>query len=107
MTLLEAMVALVILGASAAGALGVFQGGARSVVSADAWNRASATAASVLEETVRAHKEGTTPAVDRDIAGLETRVDVLPWHGRVEDVVVQVRLTDGRQMTVHRLVRSP
>ncbi len=107
MTLLEAMVALVILGASAAGVLGVFQNGARSVQSADSWNRASAAAESELEEAVRARMEGTTPttATGGGESALETRVDVLPWRGTVDDIVVRVTLPDGRAMTVHRLVR--
>lgn len=107
MTLLEALVALVILSASAAGLLGIFQNGARSVKSADDWNRASAAAEAAIEESVRARIEGTaagTEAGDRRF-GLETRVDVQPWRGRVDDVVVRVTLPDGRVMTVHRLVR--
>ena len=107
MTLLEALVALVILGTSVAGVLGVFQNGARSVQSADAWNRASVAAESALEEAVRARLEGTTltaPATDGE-PGLETRVEVQPWRGTVEDIVVRVTLPDGRAMTVHRLVR--
>jgi type II secretory pathway pseudopilin PulG len=106
MTLLEALVALVILGASAAGFLGVFQNGARSVQSASAWNRASAAAEAALEESVRAAKEGTVPNLAPDaVAGVETRVDTRPWSGTVDDVIVRVSLPDGRAMTVHRLVR--
>ena len=107
MTLLEALVALVILGASTAGVLGVFQNGARSVQSANAWNRASASAAATLEESVRAHLEGgpVSGVTGESTSGLETRVDVQQWRGRVDDIVVRVTLADGRAMTVHRLVR--
>lgn len=107
MTLLEALVALVILGASAAGVLGVFQNGARSVQSAEAWNRASAAAAATVEESVRAHIEGPSGAgpTAESPAGMDARVEVLPWRGRVDDIVVRVTLPDGRAMTVHRLVR--
>lgn len=107
MTLLEALVALVILGTSVAGVLGVFQNGARSVQSADAWNRASVAAESALEEAVRARLEGTiTTAPVADVEpGLETRLEVQPWRGNVDDIVVRVTLPDGRAMTVHRLVR--
>ena len=107
MTLLEALVALVILGTSVAGVLGVFQNGARSVQSADAWNRASVAAESALEEAVRARLEGTTPTAPGASSepGLETRLDVQPWRGNVDDIVVRVTLPDGRTMTVHRLVR--
>ena len=103
MTLLEALVALVILGASAAGFLGVFQNSARSVQSAEAWNRASTIAAAALEDATRAAKEGTIR--DGSVSG-EARVDVQPWSATVDDIVVQVTIPDGRSLTVHRLVRQ-
>ena len=103
MTLFEALVALVILGASAAGFLGVFQNSARSVQSAESWNVASAAAASALEDAVRAAKEGTAP--DMTAPDPRTRVDMQPWSVSVDDIVVQVTLPDGRTLAVHRLVR--
>lgn len=103
MTLLEALVALVILGASAAGFLGVFQNSSRLVQSAQSWNMASAAAASAVEDAVRTLKEGTTPDIAPDA---RTRVDMQPWSATVDDIVVQVTLPDGRTMTVHRLVRQ-
>ena len=106
MTLLEALVALVILGASAAGFLGVFQNSARSMQSAAEWNRATAAAESVLEESVNARTRGTTTDLPSEsTAGIETRVDVQPFATNVEDIIVRVTLPDGRSMTVHRLVR--
>ena len=107
MTLLEALVAVVILGTSVVGFLGVFQSGARAVQSADVWNRASSAAASVIEEAVRSRLEGSSEAIETSQldAGIETRVAVQPWRGRVDDVVVRVTLPDGRAMTVHRLIR--
>ena len=106
MTMLEALVALVILGASAAGFLGVFQNGARSMQSASAWNRATAVAEAAIEESVRARIVGSD-ADQRleDAAGIQTRVEAQPWSNRVDDVIVSVKLPDGRTMTVHRLVR--
>ena len=101
MTLLEALVALVILGASAAGFLGVFQNGARSMQSAAEWNRATEAAEAALEESVRATLAGANDPLQVDGA----RVDVLQWSANVDDVVVRVSLPDGRTMTVHRLVR--
>lgn len=107
MTMLEALVALVILGASAAGFLGVFQNGARSMQSASEWNRATAVAEAALEESVRARIAGTDPAQSpEDVTGIQTRVVAQPWTDRVEDVIVRVTLPDGRSMTVHRLVRQ-
>lgn len=103
MTLLEALVALVILGASAAGFLGVFQNSARSVQSAESWNKASTIAAAMLEDAVRAAREGT--AAGLDTPDMPARVETRPWSARVDDILVSVRLPDGRSMTVHRLVR--
>ena len=104
MTLLEALVALVILGASAAGFLGVFQTGARSVQSAQSWNQASALASTILEDAVRASQEGMAP--DVSTADAQARVDIRPWSATVDDIVVEVTLPDGRTLTVHRLVRQ-
>lgn len=106
MTLLEAMVALVILGASAAGFLGVFQASARSAQSAREWLQAVTTAEAALEESVRL--PGSVPGLplaDTQVGDAGASVEVRPWSDRVDDVVVQVRLPDGREMTVHRLVR--
>lgn len=105
MTLLEALVALVILGASAAGFLGVFQNGARSMQSAAEWNRATEAAEAALEESVRARLAGTNEPLQVDGAGLPTSVTVQQWSATVDDLVVRVSLPDGRTMTVHRLVR--
>jgi type II secretory pathway pseudopilin PulG len=105
MTLLEALAALVILGASAAGFLGVFQNSARSVHAAEEWNRVSAAAESALEDAVRAARAGPAISPSSSVAGVETRVELRPWSSRVDDVVVQLTLADGRAMTVHRLVR--
>ena len=102
--MLEALAALVILGASAAGFLGVFQNGARSMQSASAWNRATAVAEATLTDAVRAHAEGT--ALDARPGSLEdVRVESQPWSANVDDLIVRVTLPDGRTMTVHRLVR--
>lgn len=105
MTMLEALVALVILGASAAGFLGVFQNGARAMQSASDWNRATAVAEAALEESVRARIAGTDTETLNDPSGIETRIEAQPWSDRVDDVIVSVTLPDGRSMTVHRLIR--
>jgi type II secretory pathway pseudopilin PulG len=106
MTMLEALAALVILGTSAAGFLGVFQNGARSMQSASAWNRATAVAEATLSEAVRSHAEGSAPdGFLENPDGLQARVESQPWSANVDDLIVRVTLPDGRAMTVHRLVR--
>lgn len=105
MTMLEALAALVILGASAAGFLGVFQNGARSMQSASAWNRATVAAEAALADAVRAHSEGTPVDGPPERDGVQARVESQPWSAGVDDLIVRVTLPDGRTMTVHRLVR--
>lgn len=106
MTMLEALAALAILGASAAGFLGVFQNGARSMLSATTWNRATAVAEATLADAVRAHAEGAPVDVaSKDTGDLQARVESQPWSANVDDLVVRVMLPDGRTITVHRLVR--
>ena len=106
MTMLEAIAALVIFGASAVGFLGVFQNGAQSVRSAAEWNRATAVAEATLEQAVRQTMLGRM--ADRPVdtpAGFEAQVQSEPWSANVDDLIVRVSLPDGRIMTVHRLVR--
>ena len=106
MTMLEALAALVILGASAAGFLGVFQNSARSMQAASAWNRATDVAEAILSDAVRAHTEGTTAdGLLENPEGLQASVESQPWSANVDDLIVRVTLSDGRTMTVHRLVR--
>ena len=104
--MLEALAALVILGASAAGFLGVFQNAAQSMHSASEWNRASAVAQAALEDAVRERLQGATIEQQPGMAdGFKAQVESAPWSATVDDLVVHVTLPDGRTMTVHRLVR--
>lgn len=107
MTLLEAMVALVILGASAAGFLGVFQAGAQSAQRSREWLQAATVAEATMEESIRARLEGGSSGIDPTTGPGEPVAVVAerPWSPSVDDLVVEVRLPDGRTMTVHRLVR--
>jgi type II secretory pathway pseudopilin PulG len=107
MTLLEGILALVILGLSAVGYLEVFQASARAVGSADQWERATAVAESALEHALVARRDGQPiPTALSTNPGYSARVDVVPWRGRVSDMVVTVVLPDGRALSVHRLVRE-
>jgi Tfp pilus assembly protein PilV len=106
MTLLEALLAVVILGLSAVGYLQVFQGSAQSIRAAEQWNRAAAVAESYMERELVSRREGAAPPPSTT-DGISARVQVTPWSGRLRDVTVMVALPDGRTLTVHRLVRSP
>jgi hypothetical protein len=106
-TLLEALLALVILGLSAVGYLEVFQGGARAIRAAEDWNRAAALAESTMERAIDARVAGRPADAPVAAPGLDAHVEIRPWRGRVDDIAVTVTLPDGRTLVVHRLVRSP
>jgi type II secretory pathway pseudopilin PulG len=104
MTLLESLIALVILGLSAVGYLEVFGASARSVGKAESWDRAAWVAEASMESALlRANgKAAPGPLVPE---GFAARVENMPWRGRVRDVLVTVTLPGGQTWTVHRLVR--
>ena len=107
MTLLESVVALVILALSAVGALQLFQETARSASQAQEWT----VAASYAEQGLEAAKLG--PSVLR---GIERRpmpsgysrvvTSERASHGLVE-VTVNVAIPGGAVLSVHRLVHPP
>jgi type II secretory pathway pseudopilin PulG len=107
MTLLEALLAVVILGLSAVGYLQVFQGSGQSVRLAEQWNRAAAVAESYMESELLSRRAGVAAPPPSAVDGITARVQVTPWRGRLRDVTVTVALPDGQTLTVHRLVRSP
>lgn len=102
MTLLEALVALVVLGLSAVGYLEVFQAASRSGRATAEWIVASARAEAAIEDGVAARRRGVPVAGALDNA---TRVEAIPAGRSLEDVVATVRLPDGQRLVVHRLVR--
>lgn len=106
MTLLETVVALVILSLSAIGVLGIFQQANRAAVDAQAWS----VATSYAEEGVEAAKIG--PAALRELdtprlrAGFARRLDVRPAVHGLADVSVTVTVPGGASLVVHRLVQQ-
>ncbi len=106
MTLLEAVLALVILGMSAVGFLEVFQGDARAVRDASDWTHATAIAESAME-TALATDDVEVEGVTTDAKGAIVQVQRRPWRGRVNEVIVSVRMPDGRTMELRRLSRGP
>jgi type II secretory pathway pseudopilin PulG len=97
-SLLETLVALVILGLAGVGFLEAFQATSRSARDAEAWVEAVAEAEAAMEQT----KLGVAPTEG-------ARVDVLSWPGAagVELVTVTVALPDGGAFVLRRLVRTP
>lgn len=104
MTLLETVVALVILSLSAIGVLGIFQQTNRAAVDAQTWS----VATSYAEEGVEAAKIG--PVALRDLklsrlpAGYGRRIQVTAAAHGLLDVTVTVAVPGGATMVVHRLM---
>ena len=98
MTLLEALVALVILGLGAGGFLGLFQQSARTAHGAAEWTRLVAYAESGMEAaTLGAAPLDTLPGYGRAVA-------VRPWRGALAQVDVTVTSPRGARFTLRRLV---
>lgn len=105
MTLLEALVALVILGVSAVGYLDVFQGGARAVLQADEWERTVAIAESTMEAALLGDALQSQRAVGNADDRFTRSVAVHPWRGDLAEVVVTVGSPRGTTFTLRRLAR--
>lgn len=101
MTLLEALVALVILGLTATGFLETFRAGGRSARDAAEWSAAVAAAEATLEGAIL---QAPPPAT---LARYRPTVSVRPWPGapRVDELAATVTLPNGARFTLRRLVR--
>ena len=109
LTLLEVMVALVILGLVVVGYLEVFGGALRSAATARAWSTAVAYATDGME---RAKLElGESPigstAPERLPGGFERHVETAPWEWGLTRVSVVVVLPGGGRYALERLVQAP
>lgn len=103
MTLLEALVALLILGLTATGFLEGFRAGSRTARDAADWSAAVAAAEATLEGALL-----QAPPPD-SLARWQPRVATQPWEGapRVDVVSATVTLPNGAEFTLRRLVRRP
>jgi hypothetical protein len=111
MTLMEAVVALVILALAAVGCLELAQGASRLEFAANEWNAAISVAESrMAQASLNATSESTQemlPVGSRDAARLEgTRVTREAWRPGLDLVSVTVPVTDGKEYVLRRLVRS-
>lgn len=97
MSLLEALVALVVLGLTGVGFLEAFQGASRSARDAAAWTTAVAYAESAMEQATLGAPADSLPGYGREVA-------VRPWRGGVDEVAVTVTLPTGARFTLRRLV---
>lgn len=106
MSLLEALVALVILGLTAAGYLDVFASGARSAGQAAEWDTLTSVAESTMEGAALGDALQAQQAWAALPDGYARQVTVTPWRPGVSDVAVTVTSPRGTTFTVHRLMRE-
>ena len=112
LTLLETMVALVILGLVVVGFLAVFQGSTRLARDSERWSEAVAYAEDAMEAVKLDPRELLAPARVELRGGFERSVETRAWGGAGGDdsvrlVTVVVTLPDGGgRMTLSRLVAT-
>lgn len=108
MTLLEVMVALVILGLVVGTYLEVFSGALRGAAAARSWSQAVAYATDALE---RAKTDIGPPAsrtpLERLPGGFERWLESSPWNDGLTSLRVVVVLPGGGRYVLERLVQTP
>jgi prepilin-type N-terminal cleavage/methylation domain-containing protein len=109
LTLLEVMVALVILGIVGVAILEVFGGSARAAASTGAWAQAVAYAEDAMERTklLPLSRPGTLSSTESLPGDFERWVETEQWAPGVHQVTVVVTLPDGGKFELSRLVRGP
>ncbi len=101
MTLLESIVALVILGLAAIGFLELFQRASVATRDTASWSRAVAVAELSMEQAVLR----STASLDT-VDGIGRRVEIRPWGNGLREIVVTVDVPPpaGANVVLHRLV---
>jgi type II secretory pathway pseudopilin PulG len=108
-TLLETLVALVVLGLTAVGFLELFQGTARSTRNASEWVQAVSYAEAAMEQTKLGLPDSRPPLADSVATGFSRTVEASPWLAApgLMRISVTVTLPGGGAFTLQRLVRAP
>ena len=101
-TLLETMVALVILGLVVTGFLEVLQGSNRLARDSETWTIAVAYA----EDAMESLKLGDEVGSEQLAGGFRRHVEVRPWLDRIRLVRVVVSLPGGGEVALDRLVEE-
>jgi len=107
MTLLEAIVALVILGLVVLSYLELFAGTVRSSDQAQTWSQAVVYAEDAMETAKLSRGRPLATAAERLGGGFERRVEVNPYRPGLERVTVVVSLPQGGAFELERLVSRP
>ena len=104
-TLLEAMVALVIVGLVALGYLEVFGGATRTTTRVREWTRAAEYAEAGMESVKLASRRDELPGVEQLDGGFVRRVERSAWReGSLDVVTVVVTMPDGAELRLSRLM---
>jgi len=106
LTLLEVMVALVILGLVVVGFLELFAATARSTDDLGLWSRAVAYAENAVESVKLDANYALTNSRESLPDGFERRVEVRQWAAGLQVATVTVQFPDGRTYGLSRLVGS-
>src|SRR5512134_3980525 len=107
MTLLEAVLALVILGLGAVGYLDVFQAGAHSASRAEEWTQVVAIAESAMEAASLGDALQAQQALGTVDGRFTRRIDARPFDEDLTEIVVTVTSPGGTTFSLHRLHRTP
>jgi len=107
LTLLEVMVALVILGLVGTAFLEAFTGALRSTARARAWAQALVYADEGQEAVNLYGLPGSTSSDISLGGGFRRRITFKPWEPGVTRVSVTITLPDGKQFELERLVPAP
>jgi prepilin-type N-terminal cleavage/methylation domain-containing protein len=109
LTLLEVMVALVILGLVATSILEVFGGSVRAASSSRTWAQAVAYAEDAMERTKLQplSAPGTLSATESLAGGFERWVETDQWVPGVQQLTVVIVMPGGGKFELSRLVRVP
>lgn len=108
MTILEGVIALVVLGVSAVGYLDVFRGGADATSRAAGWTRAVSVAEAAMEAASLGDPLQAQQVLGAADPGVERRIEARPWGNvaGLTEVVVTVRVPGTPEFTLRRLVRD-
>jgi type II secretory pathway pseudopilin PulG len=109
MTLLESLLALVILGLAVVATLAALETSSSAVRRADEWVEAVAQAEAVMEATKLGPEPFAAVGSASAALGLEHRTSSGPWLDApgVNEVTVTVALPGGGEFTLRRLARVP
>lgn len=107
LTLLEVMIALVILGVVVTGFLQTFAGALRSTAEARTWSQALVYAVEGQEKVKLGDPAGVAGTETLLGGGFYRRVAVSPWGEGVARATVTVILPGGGRFELSRLVKAP